>query len=267
MQLSPRQSLVHGFTLIEVLAVIGLLAIVTSMLFVSLRQARENATVAAAAQFSRSIENVLLSDIDAEVIGVWDMISRTGGGAAIDTASGNNMNLQGNSSWDYDDTPIGSGASVKCATDTNTCLFRNGIYLKNKAALEADSSVNTTISTWFKVDSLPATYFVSIAQIGGTNIFMRIFPDGSLRASYSAAGVDVRAQNIKPGQWYHVAFTYNTDNARLYLNGKMVDKDDSVTSTTIGSPHIYIGGGGSYGTGMKIWNPRVFKSTEFTPEG
>lgn len=267
--LSSR-TLSGGFTLLELLVVVGLIAVVSGIVVAVLNQARQRADMAAAAQFEQSIGKALLADFDSPVIGVWDMgINAAGGSVVLDTASGNNLSVLGNASWDTVDTPLESGAAISCPTDNINCLFINGRKLKNLPELGAANRPNVTLMTWFKIDALPSAQYIRVIQFGPNYIFARVMPSGQLWVLAGTdpgfAAIDLRYDTIKPGRWYHLAISYDGVSARLFVNGRLEAVDENVASVTFAplTSHVYVGQGQAYGSNMKVWNPRVFKSTAF----
>jgi hypothetical protein len=87
-----------------------------------------------------------------------------------------------------------------------------------------------------------------------------LFGNGSIRASFFNADIVIGTPGgaVSPGKWHHVVFSYDENEALLYLDGELVGTDDSVNSYNVGSTHIYMG----TGDGLYIWNPRIFKSSE-----
>lgn len=81
-----------------------------------------------------------------------------------------------------------------------------------------------TVSTWFYVDSFEPQTLVSTFRNGG---YMLGFGDGNdlwwiVDTDHSGiVSVPVQHEGITPGQWHHVAGTYDGRTAKIYLDGSL----------------------------------------------
>lgn len=252
----PRHTTTKGFTLLELLVVVGLIAVVSAIGVAALNQARQRAEVAAAAQFAKSLDTRLVGDAEAAVVGMWNM--EKGGGAQVaDSARDNDLDFVGASAWDADDTPLELGAAVHCAVGATNCLAISGRPLANMAELSSNTKTQVTMALWVKIHDMPSPY-ANLIRIGGNTVSLRLHSNGSLRALFTTAGVDMYAdKELQRGRWYHVAFIYDGTKAEVYINGNRVGVDTSVTPLALGHQYIYVGSGAN-GLDMSVWNPRIF---------
>jgi prepilin-type N-terminal cleavage/methylation domain-containing protein len=252
-----------GFTLIEVLVVVGILGILTAMIFPSLNQARHNARVAKGAEFNKYLDTIVTSDFDALAFGAWNMTDAKAGGSTItDDLVGNILEVRSGATWNTD-TPLGAGQSVACNA-SYPCLFRNGNSLVNGTTLSNNPTREQTIAVWFKLDNLPtgAGSYTNIMYLSnGSQPRIMVRADGRVTGMYTNGGIYMSTSFgiIKPERWYHVAFIYNENDARLYINGKEEARDSDTAPLPLGAQHIYFGTS-TQSVGLKLWNPRIYNT-------
>lgn len=208
-----------GFTLIELMVVIGMISLLSSIIFASLNNARDKAKMAASLQFSSS----LLHGLGSEAVGGWNF-DEGSGTSTVDDLSGlsNNGSLVGSVTWS-NDTPSGKGYSLSFPG-----LAYNYLSLGNKASLIMGDGV-VTVESWIKPEALLGgareIFFGGGGYGGGIGYGMTLISDG--RFSYGVRSDTVASQTItvnigiKGGEWNHIVAVFDGENnyLQVFLNG------------------------------------------------
>lgn len=264
-----------AFTLIELLVVIVIIGILATIGVAQFHTYNEKARLAKAKHFDHLVERTLLYNVESPLIGRWPMSDNTTTDVPDSSGNGNNLTMKGGASWD-NDTPNEEGYSVFTPTNSTSpwgIITTNGSALQNKSQLATDGGKSFTLTTWFKMESLPVfpqTSYI-IQMITGTNVGggVRISHNGTLAAwaredaseEYISDG---KANVITLGKWQHLAFDVNPQGIRVYLDGELIiDKapEADFDGVDVSSLLYFNFGIASSGASYKIHRPTFFKSS------
>jgi len=237
-----------AFTLIELLVVISLIGLISAVVFVSLREGKEEAEVASVKQFSAQINHSL----GAYAAGMWNFNDGTG----IDS-SGNKLDgvIQG------DATPVdgimGGGMYFDGEDD----------YVRIDNELEFEDKM--TIEFWFKPDALSGGggYHDVINNASGSGSFYMWFHnEGNIEIKLGCSNCIINyntASVLEVDRWMHFVCTYDGNIMRIYVNGEEIASEPNANGNIgdIGSP-LDIGTydpGWGYGTHGILDEIRIYK--------
>ncbi|MCX6013465.1 MAG: LamG domain-containing protein [Chloroflexi bacterium] len=239
---SPNKHLHQGFTLLELLIVIGIIGILSSIVLVSYKDYSKKAKLSNTMQWAKSIH----SELGAYAVGGW----------SFDNIFGNTV---------YDDSGNGNNGTIYGATQVNgvvgKALSFDGNDYVNCGSDASLSPANFTAEVWIKADqATAANRYLTIYTHGanGYSAGYRLLFGESTQAVTFQWG-DGTAKNgqisaVADWNWNHVAVTYNSSAIRLYLNGHLKAEDTSVNfGYGAGMKYFRIGmagGGVSYFNGL-----------------
>jgi len=228
-----------GFTVIELLVVVAIIGLLSSIVLVSLKSPREKAKIAGILQYSASLHHLLGADI----VGEWKFEDN------FNDTSGNNNNGKGcNAPTDCrtDALCIGDKGPNCIQNDASSQLGKAGSfdgtddYVNCGSASSVDAMRDYTYSLWIKPNTVSLSYQ---ALIGKGDLFRRGFfvTGSSIRGTTPYSVTSPNSQSVSgtvsTTQWTHVVLTHSaTDKKiRLYANGKEI----SYVSQIVGSGTMY----------------------------
>jgi len=201
----------EGYTLVEILVVIAIIGILSSVTFVAFSSAREKSRMSTAKMFEVnklvSARNYLISE--------WKFEEGTGN-IAYNSSSDDNGVFVGSPSW--------SNETYDTSTSKKSLYFPFGSYIKLNQILGIMDS-NFSISMWIKtIVSTGQAYIVYNAGnilgyrfgIGGGSLIFLIGNDSSY------VETNCTTKTVNDDKWHHVAISFDRENKKVtcFIDGK-----------------------------------------------
>jgi prepilin-type N-terminal cleavage/methylation domain-containing protein len=208
-----------AFTLIELLTVIAIIGLLSSIAIISTRSSNDKAKIASGQSFEETVGHA----VGDQIIGEW--LFDEGSGAVVHDTSGNGRNgTVTGMTWG---TGINGGAGVFSGSGTYVALGSDPIL---------DPS-NFTITAWIKPGDFSGSYnyiYSNARDCCGTynginlfvaqnNLYGEIWNTG-------AAAIGSNAKIPNNSGWTFVAYSYNGSKLALYINGHL----DNTLTTAVG---------------------------------
>lgn len=241
----------RGFTIIELLVVISIIGLISSVALANLQGAKEQAKQAASKQFQSTINHTL----GAETIATWEFDE--GAGNVLTDTSGNtamNGEIIG-ATWVPDGGITGGALSF--------LNVPGGAYVAGHGFPNPGANGKVTVVMWVRPANIVGVnsllYYGDNGNGGGNCTGFEMFADGGRLWSRNN---DV-SKNITPNivlsnnEWQNVAYVYDAGKVRTFLNGSQVGQvanhgtsDCAVTDTwSLGTAVTSTGGSYTPNTG------------------
>jgi prepilin-type N-terminal cleavage/methylation domain-containing protein len=249
----------RGFTLVELLVVISIIALLSSIVISSVNEARERARIAAGRQFASSI----LRAVGDQPGGYWKF-DECSGATALD-ASGNGSNGTAYNATYSSDTPSGSGCSLNFTGASNSYVEISASTRPELAAVTEPGTPGFTIAGWYKLTALPTPNPGYIIFRTGYHVGLYVgtagVAGGTLWYFDNTATNLPSTLNLTDGKWHHLAMSANESNKRMFLfiDGKEVFSAPYTKDLrTYGTGPYRIGGNSGYMVAGFIDEPMIF---------
>ena len=213
-----------GFTLVELLVVISIISLLSSIVYASVSGAKDKARIAA----GQGLESSVYHAFGADIVVRYDF-----NGATIGTdSSGNNNTITCNSvTQNSNDKPGNSGNSAEFNAVSDYCNFN----VTTGTAITTPGNVGLanygSVSFWLK-PTVSADDF--LMNLTGTNGWVSFCPSGAggiiAINSGSCSGGVVGTGVIPLNKWAHIIISWDssaTDKTRIYINGKLSNANTS----------------------------------------
>lgn len=242
----------RGFTLVELMVVISIIALLASVILASLNGARTKGITASGIQFATYNYHLLGSD----ALAIWNFNESSGN--ALDL-SGNNRTLKpssGSFNRAINISPTGSGNSLQVLSSDNS---KDYVYNAPNNTSVSSLTNNYTVSAWFYFNNLPTCpdQCVIVAvwdQYNSGYRIARIYYDSNSNLNCDSdlfTGSFPSVSGIQANTWYQVTCSIDstgTGKITLYLNGKQVSQKTGTHFNPDSFDTIYVGSDGNGGS-------------------
>lgn len=203
----------RGFTIVELLIVIAIIGLLSSIVLVSTKESRKKAQIAKKVQVAASFHHKLGS----ELVGEWRFDEGTGSSVDDSSGNGNFCGTMMTGSW----IPSAESNMKSAYLFPSDVVGCNGYAEDGVLALGGG---DMTITSWIKLESgagsgsrifdylsVPGSYFFGVS---GTN---RIYAMLGMRTGLSSNKI------LELGEWYFVAVSYqnSTRTFTYYIDGEL----------------------------------------------
>jgi len=230
----------RAFTLLELLVVITIIGILSSIVIVSMSGSTDSATIAKGKTYAQQVHALL----GANAVGVWNFDEGTGTTLTDISGYGNNGTLNKGAN--------GTGLDWVASDIEGTALQFDGVddYVDcgNKMSLNQNSTI--TVETWIntnKADSYQRIIANADVNSGSPQIGYELMINSNndlvfyVKGLLSSGSASIPASLISLDSWYHIVGTYNGDRIRIYWNGINEDTNSLSAGNFSNIKTLYIG--------------------------
>jgi len=226
-----------GFTVLELLIVMALIGLLSSIVLVGFQGAKERANIAGGLHFNGQIKHYL----GYWAVGIWDLNKIEDGNKVLDSSGNNNHGT------------VYGATLVKSIPELGYALsFDGNDYVKCEYDKSFDITNEITMEAWVKYQ--PKSGCKNI--INRRDVYCYTICDDQFRFYLNTATPPTWSpvwigsiKSLEAGKWYHTAVSYSkTGGVRLWINGKL-DK----TNLSWAYPIQVSGYGIIFGSLENIW--------------
>lgn len=255
MERKSISKLLTGFTIIELLVVLSITSLLSSVVYTSLSDSKNKASVGAGKQFSSSIHHGL----GANAVGIYDF-EETSGTTTIDlSGSGNNGVIIGNPSR----VSGLNGSAYQFNTSGKYITLPNSANLELRTAVTISAWIKPTgpinTGTWQNIVSKINEVGLAISYGHPRFTIYRDNPCSSTNYTQALESSGNSGEFVKPDVWQNIVGTFDGSKIKVYLNGKLkATTNYAVTICDSNNPFV-IGGSNSWGvTNVVIDEVRIY---------
>ena len=250
-----------SFTLIELMTVIGIIAILAGLMLVGYNIFFSEANIGSSMRFDSSIHHSL----GYALVGDWKLDDNADNSTVVDSSGNGNDGTFHNAANNYTSENSVDGANGRALHFDGS----GNEYITTPLNVNISDS-GYSISLWAKSEGGDASYYMPAGfsnsyywyiahyKPATTDVWMYSFHDEN-NSHYDIRSVS----NVIENEWYYVAAINNGENQKLYINGKQNSSSsvsgfnqDSIT-ISIGN---YLDSGGSYPFKGVVDQTRVYKA-------
>ena len=212
----------HGFTVIELLVVVSVIGLLSSIVLVSVKSARKDAELKRVMQFSSSIQHAL----SAYALGIWRFEESTAELQANGTKdlSNNSITLRWTTGEKGSSTSGVYGKAINFIGSSGGA----GLYATDEKLIAKGNAI--TVEFWAYAGTVAnykgifqSDYFYC-RIVAPLNLICEVHDDGSGSATLT--------KTIKANEWFHVALAYDGNGtAKVFLNA-----EENILTGTLSSP-------------------------------
>ena len=214
----------RAFTLVEILVVIAVIGLLSSIIFATTAGSREQAQIAKTLQWSRNIQSLL----GADAVGIWNLdedpavhdtviadLSGWGNNGTLKTSDGaTNKSVPGvvNNALSFD----GVNDYVDCGSPDDYPGIKTFEIWWNRQGM----SIDQTYHVHRLLDGNNGDYGLNLTKAGRIKIIYRDAENNLSEAYYDPPSIS---------DWYHIVGTFEDDDkARLYVNGELKGTSNAI---------------------------------------
>jgi prepilin-type N-terminal cleavage/methylation domain-containing protein len=220
-----------AFTLVEILVVIAVIGLLSSIIFAITRGADEQGRIARGLYFSQHLQNSLGS----YAAGIWSFDEGSGSTANDISGWNNNGSLVNSPTWrcastDTSYTPSGQGCSLEFNGSTQYVNAGSGASLAIASGgftLEAwiypkkiDCSTTVTCAIWSDNGTSDGGDVIAIRENGYLWYY-------TLQSSWNSLTSTIP---VSLNSWSHVVFTWDGETKKIYINGQEKGSTDAINN-------------------------------------
>lgn len=239
-----------AFTLAEMLVVIAVVGLLSSIIFAIVSGTRSQGQIAKGLYFSQHLQNSLGS----YAVGIWKFDEGSGTIANDTSGYGNNGTLVNSPTWRCASVDPGyTPSSEGCALELNGST--QYVNAGNHASFNITEMI--TVEAWVKVPSGAASDMKLIGKgkdwYDGNNsgwilTFYSYIRWRVIDSSGTAFNADY-SYNIRDNAWHHLVFSYDKNSLKLFVDGSLQKEVPANGNPMIGAP------GWDLIMGTAPWNP------------
>jgi hypothetical protein len=122
------------------------------------------------------------------------------------------------------------------------------------------SSSAFTVSAWINAQDDDNEYIVGAMESGAERFYLRVVDNGGtgyVKWGYGDTASSDQLAPVNLNQWHHVAWTYDTTNAKVYVDGSLKYTNAISGKTITNTDNLYIGALNNNGSTVNYFNGKI----------